>query len=172
MDATATPEVQTPVVDALAERGVLFERTYSSVALTLPAHTTIMSGVEPFVHGVHNNGRFIVPDRLETLAERLGHEGYRTGGFVSAFLLDSSYKLDQGFDTYSDEVATSADALSMTVPQRPGAEVVDDLIEWLDGNDKSDAPFFAWAHLYDAHYPRNIEPSLPRSQTAASASEV
>lgn len=152
------PEAQTPFVDGLAEQGLLFERTYSSVALTLPAHTTIMSGVEPFVHGVHNNGRFIVPDRLETIAERLGQEGYRTGGFVSAFVLDSSYNLNQGFDTYSDEVSESADALSMTVPQRPGAEVVDDLITWLDESDDKNAPFFAWAHLYDAHFPRNIEP--------------
>ncbi|MFK7898230.1 MAG: sulfatase-like hydrolase/transferase [Myxococcota bacterium] len=152
------PEAQTPTLDALAERGLLFERTYSSVALTLPAHTTIMSGVEPFVHGVHNNGRFIVPDRLETLAERLGARGYRTGGFVSAFVLDSSYNLDQGFDIYSDDVTSDSDALSMTVPQRPGAEVVDDLIEWLDEANEEKTPFFAWAHLYDAHFPRNVEP--------------
>src|ERR1700732_3062938 len=37
-------KVPTPNIDALAADGVLFERAYSHVPLTLPAHTSILSG--------------------------------------------------------------------------------------------------------------------------------
>src|SRR5687768_9289489 len=78
------PSAQTPVVDALAERGIVFDRAYASVALTLPEHATMMTGLEPISHGVHSNGRFRVPAKIDTLAERLRGAGYRTGAFVSA----------------------------------------------------------------------------------------
>ena len=72
------PEARTPTVDALAARGLLFERAYASVALTLPEHTTIMTGLEPPAHAVHDNGRFRVSQSLETLAERLQAAGFDT----------------------------------------------------------------------------------------------
>src|SRR5262249_40649086 len=45
-------DVKTPSIDALAARGVLFEEALSSTPLTLPSHSTILSGVEPPRHGV------------------------------------------------------------------------------------------------------------------------
>jgi hypothetical protein len=53
---TGDPEARTPTVDALAARGLVFDRAYASVSLTLPSHTTIMTGLEPFAHGVHDKG--------------------------------------------------------------------------------------------------------------------
>jgi arylsulfatase A-like enzyme len=95
---TGDPEARTPTVDALAARGLLFTKAFASVALTLPSHTTIMTGLEPIVHGVHDNGRFRVPDDLDTLAERLHAAGFETAAFVSAFVLDGRFRLGQGFD--------------------------------------------------------------------------
>ena len=71
---TGDSGARTPTVDGLAARGLAFDHAYATVALTLPSHTTIMSGVPPLSHGVHNNGRFQVPESLETLAERLARE--------------------------------------------------------------------------------------------------
>ena len=150
---TGDPEARTPGVDALAEGGLIFERAYASVPLTLPSHTTMMTGLEPPAHGVHNNGKFRVPEELDTLAEILKRSGYATAAFVSAFVLDPRFRLDQGFDVYSGEVERNRDPLSMMVAQRPGADVTDEALDWLD-EQTGDAPYFLWAHYYDPHLPR------------------
>ena len=73
---TGDPEAHTPTVDGLAAHGLVFEHAYVSVGLTLPSHTTIMTGLEPVAHGVHENGRARVPDAVDTLAERLHAAGW------------------------------------------------------------------------------------------------
>jgi len=154
---TGDAEARTPVVDALAERGLLFDRAYASVPLTLPAHTTILTGLDALGHGVHQNGRFRVSDALDTLAEILRGHGYATAAFVSAFVLDPRYNLDQGFEVYGAESRRNSDPLDSTVPQRPGAEVTEDALAWLEAR-SDDTPFFLWAHYYDPHAPRSAEP--------------
>jgi arylsulfatase A-like enzyme len=57
--------------------------------------------------------------------------------------------LARGFDLYHDTTTSGPDA-PRTV-RRPGNEVVDDAVNWLNGRDES--PFFLWVHLYDAHAP-------------------
>lgn len=152
---TGDPEARTPVVDGLAARGTLFEQAYSSVALTLPAHTTILAGIEPFAHGVHNNGRFRVPDGVDTLAEHLARAGYDTAAFVSAFVLDARFNLGQGFAVYRDDTHPTSGPVNFSVPTRPGAEVTDQALEWLAARTEG-RPFFLWAHYYDPHLPRDI----------------
>ncbi len=156
---------RTPNVDGLAARGIVFDHAYAPVGLTLPSHTTMMSGLPPITHGVHNNGRFIVPPRVETLAERLKAAGYETGAFVSAWVLDSRFQLDQGFDVYGDEVHSSNGPLELTVPSRPADEVVDEALEWL-GDRSGEAPFFLWAHFYDPHLPRTVKAPFDRMTDA------
>ena len=46
----------TPALDALAKEGVLFERCIAQTPLTLPSHTTILSGTFPLFHRVRDNG--------------------------------------------------------------------------------------------------------------------
>src|SRR5215213_27477 len=48
-------KVRTPNIDALAAAGTTFERAYSHVPQTLPAHASILSGQLPFEHGVRDN---------------------------------------------------------------------------------------------------------------------
>ena len=93
-------KAHTPNVDKLAEEGVLFEQCAAPVPLTLPSHTSILTGRYPFRHGVRNNGNYFVPDEELTLAEVLDNAGYETGAFVSAYVLHSLFGLDQGFQTY------------------------------------------------------------------------
>jgi arylsulfatase A-like enzyme/Flp pilus assembly protein TadD len=149
------PAARTPTLDDLAARGVVFERAYSSVPLTLPSHTTMLTGLEPPVHGVHVNGRLIVPDSAETVTEQLAARGYATAAFVSAFVLDSVFGLDQGFEVYDDETDRFGDPLRLSVPTRRGAEVTTRALAWLD---RVRRPFFLWAHYYDVHAPRQPPP--------------
>lgn len=143
----------TPVLDALAARGLRFEQAATVAPLTLPAHTSLLSGTFPTFHGVRDNGSFYVNDTITTLAEVLQSRGYRTGGFVGAFVLDHRWGIAQGFDHYFDafDLSNYEMAAGLDAAQRPGSEVVDHALSWLaeDGA----RPFLAWVHLYDPHSP-------------------
>jgi arylsulfatase A-like enzyme/Flp pilus assembly protein TadD len=168
---TGDPTARTPVVDGLAAAGTLFEHAYASVPLTLPSHTTIMTGLEPAVHGVHDNGHFRVPDAVDTLAERLGRTGYDTAAFVSAFVLDARFNLGQGFAVYRDGTHPETGPLNFSVPRRPGEEVTNEALDWLAGR-HADRPFFLWAHYYDPHQPHTVKPpfdDIPDTYAAAIA---
>ena len=100
---------QTPVLDALAARGARFAAATTTTPLTLSAHTSLFTGTWPTTHGVRDNTGFYVPDSVQTLAETLKAQGYRTGAFVGAFVLDGRWGLTQGFDTYFDDFDLSED---------------------------------------------------------------
>ncbi|NOT32006.1 MAG: sulfatase-like hydrolase/transferase [Planctomycetes bacterium] len=148
---------KTPVLDALAARGVVFEQAYTPAPMTLPAHATLMTGLLPPQHGARVNGMHRLAADVPTLAERLSKEGYRTGAFVAAFVLDEKFGLARGFERYDDDLSQ---AYKQEVPDglsthRPGNLVVDAALAWLGERDGKDGtrPFFTWVHLYDAHFP-------------------
>ena len=84
--------IQTPAFDALAARGRRFRQAYATVPETLPSHASMMTGLYPAGHGVHENARYLSGDR-PVLAERLRQAGYRTAAFVSAFTLARRFGL-------------------------------------------------------------------------------
>jgi arylsulfatase A-like enzyme/Flp pilus assembly protein TadD len=140
----------TPTLDALAAAGTVFDEALASVPLTLPSHATILTGLEPPRHGVHDNGTYVVPADLPTLATRLKAEGYATGAFVGAYVLDRRFGLARGFDTYDDRIERAERGRSVLESERRGEVVVTAASSWLAART---APFFAWVHLYDAHAP-------------------
>ncbi len=147
-----SPRVKTPAMDAFAAAGVRYEKCIAQTPLTLPSHTTIMTGTLPIHHGVRDNGGFVVPDELVTMAEAFKARGYDTAAFVAAYVLDSKWGLGQGFDEYYDNFDLSRfEKISLGEVQRPANEVIDQAIGWLDR--KKDGKFFAWIHLYDPHTP-------------------
>ncbi len=144
-------DTETPAFDRVAREGVLFEQAVSVAPLTLPAHSSMFTGKLPPEHGVRDNGGFFLGAEQLTLAEVLKSRGYQTGGFVSAYVLDSKWGIDQGFDTYFDDFDTGDSGRSSFATQRPGNEVVDKALPWI--REHKAQPFFAWVHLYDAHSP-------------------
>jgi len=152
LGAYGNQQIETPFVDGLAGRGVLFEMCAAPAPLTLPSHTSIFTGTYPVYHGVRDNGDFVVPAGLTTMAELFREKGYRTGAFVGAFVLSARWGLNRGFDTYTEPTgAAAAEILSMGDVRRRGGAVVDDALAWL--RQPSSSPFFAWIHLYDPHLP-------------------
>lgn len=150
--------IETPTIDFFASRGIRFENCMATTPLTLPSHTSILTGTLPLFHGVRDNGGFIVPPELETLAEVFKGRGYTTAAFVGAYVLDSKWGLDQGFDYYFDRFDLSKfEKISLGTVQRPATEVMDEALRWLEEN--REKKFFAWIHLYDPHTP--YEPPSP-----------
>jgi arylsulfatase A-like enzyme/tetratricopeptide (TPR) repeat protein len=145
-------DARTPAVDTLARQGVLFTQAASPAPLTLPAHSSILTGLYPTYHGVRLNGNAALGQEQTTLAEVLSRNGYQTGAFIGAFVLDGRWGLNQGFGVYDDQFDLRKFAhLDLAAVQRPGDQVMDAALRWLEA--KKDGPFFAWVHLYDAHSP-------------------
>lgn len=132
----------TPHLDELAASSVRFDEALTAVPVTLPAHSTILTGQYPLRHGVRNNGSYSLRADRRTLAEVFSEHGYETAGFVSAYVLDQSFGTGQGFSTYDDELFN----------ERTGAETTERALRWLADRDGG-RPFFLWVHLFDPHLP-------------------
>lgn len=154
-------EADTPVLDRLAKEGILYERAYCQVPLTLPSHTSILTGLQPPDHGIRLNGAYRLPGDIPTVAETLKEKGYDTAAFVSSFVLSSKFGLDRGFDVYEDSIIDSPDDY-VTNPERPADETNRFAVSWLKNRQDSSGPFFAWVHYFDPHVPYN--PPEPYSE--------
>lgn len=145
-------KVKTPTIDGFARRGIKFEKCIAETPLTLPSHTSLLTGTYPTYHGVRDNGGFLVPQELTTIAEVFKKAGYQTSAFVAAYVLDSKWGLNQGFDTYYDKFDLSKyKTISLGNVQRRGDEVINEALAWLEGHRHQ--KFFTWIHLYDPHTP-------------------
>ncbi len=145
-------DIETPALTRLANDGVRFAAAFAPAPLTLPSHTSLFTGLLPVSHGVRDNGGFHVDPAHRTLAEAAKNAGYATGAFVSAFVLDSRWGLDRGFDTYHDDFPVSVgDLAAMAAIQRPADVTWSAARSWLDGHRSQ--RFLAWIHFFDPHTP-------------------
>lgn len=149
--------VETPALSSLRRDSILFEKAYTQVPLTLPAHVSIFTGLLPDGHGVHDNLGYTVDPKVTTLAELLRKHGYATGGAVSSVVLNGISGVGRGFDLWDDAVVPTRAHQALNRVQRPGDEAEASLAAWLEG--KTDRPFFAFLHLYEPHSP--YEPKEP-----------
>jgi arylsulfatase A-like enzyme len=165
--------IHTPTIDSLAAGGIKFQRATSQVPLTLPSHTSILTSTYPPIHGVRDNARYSFGNSIPTLAEVLKESGYLTSAFISAFVLDSRFGLDEGFDVYDDNIQNQAyfyffsasppfalagglKLLGLSPPYKPerkADQTTGAVIEWIEKNRES--RFFMWVHYFDPHGPLN-----------------
>ncbi len=136
---------ETPHLDRLISEGVLFDGAVSPLPLTLPAHTSLFSGLLPARHGLRDNGQTVAPG-TGLLAEQLREVGYTTAAFVSGFPLESVFGLDRGFDHYDDALVDGPAGRL----ERPADRTADAAIAWLE---EAASPWFVWVHFYDPHDP-------------------
>lgn len=72
--------IQTPNIDRLAARGVLFERAFCNQAVCAPSRNALMTGLRPSTIGIYDLGtnfRKAVPNAV-TVAQHFQQHGYRT----------------------------------------------------------------------------------------------
>jgi len=155
--------VQTPMLDRLAEEGVLFERAYAPAAVTGPSHATLFTGLDIQHHQIVANG-LTLPQDLNTLAEAFSKQGYRTGAFVSSFVLAPRFDWDQGFDVYDAEFPEEGVTFDKAQGEmshfwtehefdgfdRRADMTVERAVDWLV---EVEEPYFLFVHLFDPHAP-------------------
>jgi choline-sulfatase len=136
-------EVETPALEALAARGMRFEQALTTAPMTLPSHASMLTGLYPSQHGIHENSRYLAEDRV-VLAERLGAAGYTTAAFISGYPLKRRFGLARGFDHYDDD-------LGQGNTERLATSTTDRALSYLSSSGKG--PLFLWVHYFDPHEP-------------------
>src|SRR5208337_3430303 len=145
-------QIKTPNIDGLAADGARFERAFAVVPVTLPSHTSMLTGTYPMLSGMHDFSGNKLSPLQPTLASVLKQAGYQTGAVIASAVLDSRFGLNQGFDFYYDHFDFSRlDESNLDEMERPGNVVADVALDWLEKN--SQKKFFLWMHLYDPHFP-------------------
>ncbi len=169
----------TPNLDQLAKDGARFERALSTAGITPMSHSSILTGLNNYVHGMRVFYSDEVSHRLkegaDTLPEILARRGYQTAACVSSYPVSEQYGLDQGFEYF--EVGLDTDSLDLKSQQkhsafwveggrlntqRSGDTTVDDAVAWLDQNGES-GPWCMWVHLFDVH-DYSLVPPIEHSQ--------
>ncbi|HYU34009.1 MAG TPA: sulfatase [Thermoanaerobaculia bacterium] len=134
----------TPNIDAFAESATVFENTVAQAPWTKPSVTSILTGLNPLVHGVRLLDDKLPPEAV-TAAELLHAAGFQTAGFSTNWHVRHETGLDQGFgffDFAPDEAASNL------LNQR--------VFRWLDHLAKP--PFFLYVHALDPHAPYTPPP--------------
>ncbi|MGH9464821.1 MAG: sulfatase, partial [Thermoanaerobaculia bacterium] len=156
LGAYGATAAKTPVLDALARRGARWAQALTASPLTLPAHCSLLTGLQPPEHGVRDNGVAALPAEVPTLATALAEHGYVTAAVVASRVLDRRFGLDRGFATYDDRMVAESVG-QYGYPERDARAVTDAALAWLAGREgdpgAAERPWFLWVHYYDPHAP-------------------
>ena len=146
--------IPTPNLDALAAQGTIFDRAYCQAPMTPPSHASILTGTYPPTHGVRDFTSSGLRAGFPTLASILKRSGYNTAAFVSAYVLDSVWGFNQGFDYYYDHFEPKEfQGVNPGNVQRKAGETITLANDWL--SKKPRTPYFLWVHLFDPHHDYN-----------------
>ena len=155
------PLEATPRIDDLARRGRWCDEAWSSAPWTPPSVMTLMTSLEPSVHGLDSEADRLaeavsrLPAEASTLAEVFQRAGYRTLAVTAGGGVGSVYGFDRGFERWFEP------------DDRPVSDVevgVDLAIEWLAEPDPR--PTFLFFHTYEVHLP-NTHPPLAGGDSPA-----
>jgi arylsulfatase A-like enzyme/Tfp pilus assembly protein PilF len=154
---------QTPNLDRLASHGARFTFAHAHAVTTLPSHTSILTGLLPYEHGMRDNSGFRVRAGTPTLATRLKSLGFATGAFVGGFPLTKRFGLTPGFDVYDDQMSEMKGIGAVSMPERRADVVVSRAVSWIG---QQQGRFFGWVHVFDPHSPYKPPDEFQRRYSA------
>jgi len=143
LSAYGYEKTDTPVIDSLVKRSILFTAAQTQAMVTAPSHITMMTSIHPWVHGVRNLSNSddqdftSLPPSIPTLAEILKQEGYKTAGFTGGGNLSPKLGFDRGFDIYTSR----NNGISAKVDE------AESFLQTLNEEDR----FFLFLHTYEVH---------------------
>lgn len=134
-----------PSLDArLADAGARVKAFVTPVPYTPPSHMTMLTGLEPCVHGVEDRHGVLSPSRF-TLAEALRAGGFRTHAVTENGYVVAGSGFARGFDTYFEQLSEESSAPGFAAETFAAAE------RWLI--EQPGQPFFLFVHTYQVHEP-------------------
>lgn len=168
-----------PGIERLRAGGFTFLNCVSSAPVTPISHATVMTGLQPYRHGIRHLFREKLDRSCDTLASALKRHGFATSAVVSCPGLNSWYDICQGFDEWDDEIPSLPDGsdplktvdvkLRGTALKRADL-VIERSLQQLERLARSER-FCHFLHFFDAHWPYD-PPSRPFTTSVANAYEA
>lgn len=168
----------TPNLEKFAQNGVTFDLAISPSPWTLPGHGSMFTGRWP--HELSSDFYDPLDDAYPTLAEVLYSNGYETAGFTANIWYGPrELGLNRGMIHYEDLAATPSEIVrssffvrelfhkdhlgrftgDLPLLIRKDAQTMNgDFLNWLDGREDSNRPFFGFINYFDAHEPYYVPP--------------
>jgi arylsulfatase A-like enzyme len=150
--------------DWIASQGVRFNRAFTQISITLPAHTTMFTSHPPHELKLFNNGD-VFDGSVPMFTDILEKKGYKTAAFISLGVLKSTFGLARGFDEYEDNF----DKFNGRY-YKVASEMNQEVIPWFEKN--KDKRFFAWIHYSDPHEPYITVDAPPDTEVFANGTSV
>jgi arylsulfatase A-like enzyme len=132
--------------DRLQANGSYYDTCITQAPFTSPSHTSMLSGLNPFNHGV----RWLIDYETDatTLPEILSEDGFNTAGFTGGYPLPTG-NLDEAFDTFEHHSEVE-DRMEGRQEFGPANLLVNRAVNWLDDHDGEDN--FVFLHFFDLHF--------------------
>ena len=152
----------TPTFEELAKKSVVFDNAYSTSCWTLPAMSSILTGVSPMAHQVTLKNS--LSDKFTTIGEAFAAHGYRTSAIVNNPILypdvnipKKNFQEYQAFPSKQDQRPSFGLSLlwHLFPKQWPAKATTTDLTNlatrWYEQNQEDNT--FLWLHYFDPHDP-------------------
>ncbi|MAB77920.1 MAG: hypothetical protein CMJ89_01085 [Planctomycetes bacterium] len=167
MDVYGYAKPTTPNLSRLAQRGIVYERAYSTASWTWPSTASILTGKLPQEHGVQDEASAYLSGLNMTVAEALQEQGLTTAAFSANILIVPDKNFDQGFEFFDHGSGGT----------RPSNVVMPAVLEWVEAT--APTRFFLYLHLADPHAPLDPLPEgrrlfaadVPRDFSSRQANE-
>jgi arylsulfatase A-like enzyme len=140
------PQDLSPGLDALGNRGVVFDRAFAASPWTWPSTASLLTSLSPPQHGIVGSKSSFLVEELHTLAEVFLQHGVTTAAFSANPLICAERNFDQGFEGFFEHVQEDANSI---LPQAT---------QWLRENGEN--RFFLYLHLLDTHTPYQPDPVM------------
>jgi arylsulfatase len=145
-----------PHIDALGQRGTVFDRAFTFWPKTRGSFVMMMTGRRPSQNGYSKTHQVLL-DFNPTLAGVLEKAGYRTAAVIDNPNLAAQHGYARGFETYRE---TWEEKALDTETARAHA-ITEDGIAYLRAA-RPDQPFFLWLHYVNPHAPYTPPPPFDR----------
>ncbi|TWT89388.1 sulfatase family protein [Neorhodopirellula pilleata] len=159
------PDIQTPHLDALARRSLVFERGYVASPLCRPSLASMLTGRYPFEHGITGND--VDGKNQRAALDAPMREAFHQYASFVRWLTDRGYLAHQSGKwwegSWSDGGFT--DGMTHGDPQRGGRhgdeglkigrETMRPVTEFIDRATQANKPFLVWYAPFMPHSPHN-----------------
>lgn len=134
----------------LCKESVRFTHAYTPSTLTVPALSSMLTGLYPFQHGIrHNGGPGLAPE-LDLASELALRKEYRTSFFSGGAPVFRRTGLNQGFEVFDDNLLPNFSALFRPF-KKDGAQ----FLQWLK-HEAGIAPFFSVIYVPDLAFTTTV----------------
>jgi arylsulfatase A-like enzyme len=149
-----------PLTRAHAVRGLVLDRHYTVSPVTQPSHATLLTGRQPWDHGVTRNG-VVLSSELPNIVDAFKKNGYETRAVVASFPLTRRFGFARGFDEFTQDFSHNLNRnktlweghwkIESGEFSALGDSITDQALAAL-GRSTGKKQFF-WFHYFDPHAP-------------------